>query len=184
MKYPKIIFAIFLAALLLAACSPAQAPVQYSMGQSTSTGCLTPAAGKIETCKINGATDPAAVPTQTVEPQLDLTKSDTQGAVSVEVKPENLDKPGDALIFEVSMNNHSVDLGMDLTQLAVLTTDTGKTVQALEWVAPRGGHHVAGKLSFPATLDGRNLLDGASSFTITINNVDAPTRTFTWQLAG
>ena len=184
MKYPKIIFAIFLTALFLAACSPAQAPVKYSMGQSTSTGCSTPAAGKIETCKVNRATDPTAVPTQTVEPQPDLTKSDAQGSVTVEVKPENLDKPGDALIFDVSMNTHSVDLGMDLTQLAVLTTDTGKTVQALKWDAPRGGHHVAGKLSFPAALDGKKLLDGASSFTITINNVDVPARIFTWQLTG
>jgi len=184
MKYPKIIFAILLAALLLAACSPAQAPVKYSMGQSTSTGCITPEAGKIETCKENGATDPTAVPTQTVEPQPDLTKSDAQASITVEVKPLNLEKPGDTLVFNVTMNTHSVDLGMDLTQLAVLTTDTGKSVQALKWDAPRGGHHVEGQLSFPATLDGKNLLDGARRISILIKDVAAPARIFTWQLTG
>ena len=154
------------------------------MGQSISTGCSTPEAGKVQPCKVNEAADPTAVPTKMEAAQPDLTKSDDQGAVSVEVKPENLDKPGDALIFDVSMNTHSVNLGMDLTQLAVLTTDTGKTVRAIKWDAPGGGHHVAGKLSFPATVDGKKLLDGASSLTITIKNVDVPARIFTWQLTG
>lgn len=180
MKYPKIIFVALLAVLFLAACSPAKAPVKYSLAQATSTGCSTPDAGKIATCKVNGATDPTAVPTQAVG----LTESDSQGAVTVEVKPLNLDKPGDTLVFDVSMNTHSVDLSMDLVELAVLSTDTGKTVQAVQWDAPRGGHHVAGKLSFPTTLDGNSLFDGARSITITIKDVYAPARTFTWQLPG
>jgi hypothetical protein len=182
MKYPKIIFVVILAALLLAACSPTKAPVKYSMGQSTSTGCSTSEAGKTGPCKVNGATDPTVVPTQAVGPQPDLSKSDAQGSVTVAVKPLNLDKPGDTLVFDVSMNTHSVDLSMDLATLATLTTDNGQTVQGIQWNGPKGGHHVEGKLTFPATYDGKPLLEGARELTLTIKNVDAPTRLFTWQL--
>lgn len=198
MKYPKIIFVVLLAALFLAACSPSKEPVKYSMAQTTSTGCSTPEAGKVGTCKVNGATDPTvvstqveatqidptAIPKQAADPQPDLTKSDDQGSVTVAVKPLNLDNSGDTLVFDVSMNTHMVDLSMDLALLTVLSTDTGKTVGALKWDGPRGGHHVEGKLSFPAALDGKSLLEGANSITITIKNVDAPARTFKWQLKG
>jgi hypothetical protein len=44
MKHPKIIFVVFLAVLLLVACSPAKALVKTSIRQSTSTGCSTPEA--------------------------------------------------------------------------------------------------------------------------------------------
>src|SRR5262245_28854448 len=43
----------------------------------------------------------------------DLTRTDEQGAVTVEVKPLNLNSPGQTIDFEVSMNTHSVNLGMD-----------------------------------------------------------------------
>lgn len=135
-----------------------------------------------------GPTTGESVNAQSGEPQNSVnsaqilgTKSDDQGAVAVEITPENFSHPGDTLIFDVSMNTHSVDLSMDLAKLAVLSTDTGKSVQATLWDAPRGGHHLEGKLSFPSMLDGKNLLDGAKSITLTITNVDAPTRTFTWQ---
>lgn len=50
------------------------------------------------------------------------------------------------------------------------------------WDAPRGGHHVEGKLIFPATQNGNSILDGATKLTLTITNVDAPTRIFEWEL--
>lgn len=187
MKYSKILIVFLLSALLLTACSVAKTAEIDSIKESGSTDCSTPETGKVGTCTANGATIPTAVSTQAVGPLPDatvsgLTKSDAQGSVTVEITPENLNELGDTLVFDVSMDTHSVDLSMDLAQLAVLTTDTGKTVQAIQWDAPSGGHHVEGKLSFPSILDGKNLLDGASNITITINNVDAPARTFTWQL--
>lgn len=112
----------------------------------------------------------------------DVTRSDQQGAVTVEVKPLNLVNPSDQLEFDVVMDTHSVDLSMDLATLATLTTDTGIIVQAAAWDAPRGGHHVEGKLIFPATKDGKSILDGASKLTLTIVNVDAPSRAFEWDL--
>ncbi len=161
MKLPKLAIIFLLSALLLGACSSAKAP------------------------GTNGATSvPPTVNREAAGPQLDLTRSDAQGAVTVELKPENLDQPTGALVFDVSMNTHMVDLSMDLAKLSVLATDTGKIVQAIQWQGPGGGHHVQGKLSFPATVDGAKVLEGAHSITITIKDVDAPVRNFTWQLPG
>jgi hypothetical protein len=176
MKFRSIVIIVMIAAFLLAACNgqnPSQAPTAEPSIQSEPV-----------------QTKPTTVPTQEmvatleVEVPANLTKSDAQGAVAMEITPTNLENPGDAVIFDVLMDTHSVDLSMDLAQLATFSTDTGKTVQATLWDAPRGGHHVKGKLSFPSTKDGSNLLDGAKSLTITITNVDVPTRTFTWSLSG
>ena len=112
----------------------------------------------------------------------DLSRSDGQGAVTVEVTPLNLDNPSEQLEFNVVMDTHSVDLGMDLAALATLTTDTGTAIQATTWDAPRGGHHVEGKLIFPATKDGKTILEGATKLTLTITDVDAPARVFEWPL--
>ncbi len=182
MKYSKIVILAFLSTIILAACSSTNPKAKFSMGEPTSTGCSTPIAGELGACSVNRSADPTIVPTQTSESTSDLTRSDEQGAVEFDVTPLNLDKPGDILIFDVSINTHSVDLSMDLTQLAVLSTNDGKTLQAIQWEAPKGGHHVEGKLSFPAILDGKDILAGASEITVTITNVDAPSRIFTWQL--
>lgn len=145
-------------ALVLAACSAAgpasdQAPVQ----------------------PVSAATEPAS-------PGNDLARSDEQGAVTVNVTPLNLDNPSDQLEFGIALETHSVDLSMDLATLATLTTDTGVTVQPTTWDAPRGGHHVEGKLIFPATKDGKTILDDASKLTLTIIDVDAPSRVFEWSI--
>lgn len=116
------------------------------------------------------------------DPSDSLTRSDQQGAVTVNVTPLNLNNPSDRLEFDVALETHSVDLSMDLAALATLTTDTGITVQATTWDAPRGGHHVEGKLIFPATKDGETILGDASKLTLTITDVDAPSRVFEWSV--
>jgi hypothetical protein len=80
------------------------------------------------------------------------------------------------------MDTHSIDLSMDLAALATLTTDNGQSVQATVWDAPLGGHHVSGTLSFPASVEGKAILDGASRPTLIIKDVDASERVFTWDL--
>lgn len=107
---------------------------------------------------------------------------DEQGAVAVSVTPLEASDDATTLDFEVAMNTHSVDLSMDLAQLATLVTDIGGEVQAVGWSGEAGGHHVSGVLSFPATDDGATLLQGATTITLTLENVDAPARTFTWSL--
>lgn len=127
---------------------------------------------------------PTAQPAQAsgAAPAQDLARADDQGAVTLVVTPLNLGNPGATLDFDVAMNTHSVDLGMDLTTLATLTTDTGRAVQAIRWDAPQGGHHVEGKLSFPASVDGASLLQGAAKLTLTLRNVDTPERAFVWEI--
>lgn len=114
----------------------------------------------------------------------DLKRTDGQGNVTVEVTPLNLSDSTDAvtLDFDVSLNTHSVDLSMDLAPLTTLTTDTGVSEQATKWEATPGGHHVSGKLIFAATKDGKGVLEGASKLTLTIANLDAPSRVFEWPL--
>lgn len=110
---------------------------------------------------------------------------DEQGAVSVAVTLINLaEADPETLIFEVAMNTHSVDLSMDLAALATLTTDNGHEVSATLWDAQPGGHHVSGRLSFPTIAGETSLLPGARQLTLTIRDVDAPERVFTWQLRG
>ena len=98
------------------------------------------------------------------------------------VKPLDLNSSADKLSFEVTLDTHSIDLSMDLAALATLTTDTGMSVQAIVWDAPLGGHHVSGTLSFPASVESKPILDGASKLTLIIKGVDAPERIFAWDL--
>ncbi len=111
-----------------------------------------------------------------------LIRTDSQGAVEFSVQPLNLDSPGDVITFEVSMNTHSVDLSMDLSTLATLSADNGYSVQGISWDGALGGHHVSGKLSFPARTDGKSILDGATKLTLSIKNVDGQERIFSWDL--
>jgi hypothetical protein len=112
----------------------------------------------------------------------DLTRTEIQGEVTLKVTPLNLDNPGDTLKFEVILDTHTLELDMDLATLAILTTDTGLTLQPTLWDAPKGGHHAEGTLAFPATLDGKSILDGVKQLTLTISDVDNATSTFTWDL--
>jgi hypothetical protein len=93
-----------------------------------------------------------------------------------------METPADTLEFDIAMNTHSVDLSMDLATLSKLSTDTGMTVQAAKWDAIPGGHHVSGKLIFPASANGTSILEGANKLTLTIVNVDAASRVFEWEL--
>ena len=126
---------------------------------------------------------PVPVPTESSSPSNDsATRTDEQGAIIIEITPLNLDAPTDTLEFDVVMDTHSIDLSMDLATLSTLTTDTGISVDATLWDAPLGGHHVEGKLIFPATKDGKFILEGATKLTLTIVNVDAPSRIFKWEI--
>lgn len=121
--------------------------------------------------------------TESVSPELaSATRMDDQGAIIFEVTPLNLDQTVESLEFKIVLTTHSIDLSMNLATTATLTTDTGVSVNSTLWDAPRGGHHVEGKLIFPATQDGKSILEGVGKLTLTITNVDALTRTFEWEL--
>ena len=125
--------------------------------------------------------DPAS--TNSASPEFDsATRMDDQGAIIFEVTPLDLNQTAESLVFNIVLTTHSIDLSMDLAATATLLTDTGVSVNSTLWDAPRGGHHVEGKLIFPAAQDGKSILDGATKLTLTITNVDAPTRIFEWEL--
>lgn len=185
MKPFQVIGALFIGlGLFLTACSGNTSPAQSAAFPATPIGCATQASGITGACKNDVISTPSS---ETAVRQQwgssgDLTRSDAQGAVTVEVKPINLGESAETLIFDVSMNTHSVDLSMDLAKLATLETDNGKIVQATAWDGPKGGHHVQGRLIFPAIYDGKPLLEDARELTLTIKDVDAPSRIFTWEL--
>lgn len=152
----SILFIISLLALILAACSGTD--VQTPVSQPAST----------ENASQN-QTSP-------------LERQDNQGAVMVTITPINLDNTGETLDFTVTLETHSVELDMDLPSLSTLKTDTGITVKGATWNGSSGGHHVEGTLSFPISQDGKPVLQDAKALTLMIQNVDAPERTFTWDL--
>lgn len=163
---------VFGVALLIASCSPAKA--------------ATPTLETVRTQSVTAVLENGGSATLTppVQSQPAAPQTDSQGMVTVEVTPENLQNPGDALVFDVAMNTHSVNLGMDLAKQATLMTDNDTPVPASRWDGPTtGGHHVSGKLTFPTTYNGKPVLQGATRVTVTITNVDAPARIFTWQLS-
>ena len=82
---------------------------------------------------------------------LSATRMDDQGAIIFEVTPLNLDQSIESLEFNIVLTTHSIDLSMELAETATLATDTGISVNSTLWDAPRGGHHVEGKLIFSAT---------------------------------
>jgi hypothetical protein len=126
---------------------------------------------------------PAPVSTKFTSPANDtVTRIDEQGAIIFEITPLDLGAPTDTFEFNVVLTTHSIDLSMDLAILSTLTTDTGISVEATRWDAPLGGHHVEGKLIFPANKDGKSILESATKLTLTILNVDAPSRIFEWEL--
>ncbi len=161
----SILALMLLAAALLSACQSAEAPPPQPL--------------EAEAQSAGGKSASPALPSYWVD---DQPQSDSQGAVVVEIRPRNLNNPGNFLEFAVAMNTHSVDLSMNLAQLATLRTDTGAEVQALAWDGPSGGHHVRGILRFPAVAEGQPLLtEDTRQITITLREVDAPERTFVWR---
>ena len=77
------------------------------------------------------------------------TISKTMGVVSVEITP-TLVEDDNAPVFDLVMNNHSIELSYDYTQIVTLTDDQGNTYKPTEWTGNSSGHHVNGKLIFPS----------------------------------
>jgi len=171
------LFGLAIAALALAACSGSQAQGAGLPDGEPAEAAASAAVGPTAP----GAAAPSA---QGRSPSQELARSDTQGAVAVIVSPSSWTRDAEGTLeFEVSMETHSVELSMDLAQLATLETDTGLTLEALDWSGGEG-HHVTGVLRFPsATPEGRPLLQAATLLTLTLRDVDAPARVFQWDLA-
>ncbi len=128
----KLILIAGVMALALAGCSsiaPSNAPAPQSAQPSAQPS-------QPSTAKSNGAKM--------------LTQSNEGGSVTVDVTPIALEG-GKPLAFEIAMNTHSVDLGDDLTKIAILRDDAGREFKPVAWDGPDGGgHHRSGTLQFAA----------------------------------
>lgn len=82
------------------------------------------------------------------EPTNGRVQTNSGGAVTIEVEWGGV--KNSALVFEVAMNTHSVDLDqVDLGKLAVLRDPEKKEYPPASWRAEAGGHHRSGLLTFP-----------------------------------
>jgi len=99
----------------------------------------------------------------------------TMGAVEVEVKPVST-QPGKDIVFELSMNTHSVELNYDYTKITTLTDDLGNSYKPTKWTGGSSGHHLSGQLIF-APFPGNT-----KELTLTLDGVDNKIESFSWQL--
>ena len=90
---------------------------------------------------------PPPVSSQPREPSSAPVQSSSGGSVTIEAK--SLGHQSDSLVFEVTMDTHSVNLDeYDLKQLATLKDDKGSEYRPVDWSSAPGSHHRSGKLVF------------------------------------
>lgn len=89
--------------------------------------------------------------------------------------------PAAGTVFHVKLDTHAVDLdALDLAN-AVLRNDRGEMLTARPWVAPKGGHHREGALTFEGAA--APFLAGATWIELVVPGVgDIPERTLRWGL--
>ncbi len=110
-----------------------------------------------------------------------LVQKSTGGAVSIDVKWLGVDN--DKLVFDVSMDTHSVDLDQyNLGSLSVLLDEQGKQYIPTSWESPSGGHHRNGTLTF-ATPD--SLSQGKTKYVelIVRDVAGVGERVFKWEVS-
>lgn len=93
------------------------------------------------------------------------------------------DGPVAGATFEVKLDTHSVDL--DAVDLAdtTLRNDRGESLAAAAWIAPKGGNHREGRLSFAG--DAEAFLTGTTWVEVDLRGIGGvPERTFRWEVGG
>jgi hypothetical protein len=172
MRYLKFVIVNLLLGVILTACAAAPgAPAKPAL---TPTLCPTPMGAKSEACALN----PGATARSTTAALGPVGPQPGATAATMAVQPLNLDQPGDSLLFQVTFASSAADANIDLAKRAVLTTDSGLSVQPVAWKPAAGG----GELSFPVRLNGIPLLANAKSITLTIRGAspETPERVFSW----
>ncbi|MDP2684535.1 MAG: hypothetical protein Q8P20_05795 [bacterium] len=104
-----------------------------------------------------------------------LTQNKTMGVVDVKITPVSVDNNKE-LVFELVMDNHSIDLSYDYTKIAVLTDNNDNSIYPSSWTGNSSGHHVEGKLLFPS------FSKNPKELTLTLNGVDNKIEAFNWKL--
>ena len=78
-------------------------------------------------------------------------QTNSQGNVTVQVKPLNISKASKIWVFEVDLETHTVELNQDLVKNSVIIDNQGKRYFPVAWEGDLlGGHHREGTLKFKA----------------------------------
>ncbi len=157
-----------LCVLLLAACSSAPTPA------ATSTPAPTKAASPPAVTPISSANRASSSPG--TESAFEM-QSNSGGSVTVDVKPAAL-RVGEPVAFDIAMNTHSVDLGDDMTKIAILRDDASREYNPVAWEGPGGGgHHRSGTLKFAPLVGKPKYIE------LVIKGLaKVPERVFRWEL--
>ena len=104
-------------------------------------------------------------------------KIDDQASVTVTVTPTLLSEESREWKFDITLSTHSVELDQDMTEIAILTDDSGKEYSPARWEgASAGGHHREGVLVFSP------ITPTPKSVELKITRIADTVRTFNWQL--
>ena len=103
------------------------------------------------------------------------------GGVAVSVTLLQPAESGSATIdFQLVMNTHRGSLPTDMLNVAKLLEKGGEVIPPLAWSGGKGGHHLKGKLSFPAD---RTAIGG--TFTLMLQGIDGQNDLrFEWTTTG
>jgi len=72
-------------------------------------------------------------------------QSQVGGEVEVTVVPKQL-TVGEEMIFEVTLNTHTVELDEDMTEIIKVSDSFGRDYRVVSWSGGKGGHHLSGEL--------------------------------------
>lgn len=102
-------------------------------------------------------------------------RTDDQLAVTVTVTPKDISPQSKEWSFDVTMNNHAIELNQDLVKNTILVDSQGKVYKPLRWEgAAAGGHHREGTLFF------ESIVSNPKSFELKISGVGDVVRSFVW----
>lgn len=133
--------------------------------------------GWILAATLGGVAAPLTALAQT-STEATATRSSSDRGVTVKVTPKLIGSSGNRWEFNIVLETHSADLSDDLTQIATLTTNDGRTLKPTGWVgAGPTGHHREGVLAFDVAAP----RPSAVELKIARPGESAP-RIFRWQL--
>ncbi|MDP3355394.1 MAG: hypothetical protein Q8M51_05975 [Polaromonas sp.] len=133
--------------------------------------------GWILAATLGGVVAPLSALAQT-STEATATRSSSDRGVTVKVTPKLIGSSGNRWEFNIVLETHSADLSDDLTQIATLTTNDGRTLKPTGWVgAGPTGHHREGVLAFDVAAP----RPSAVELKIARPGESAP-RIFRWQL--
>lgn len=138
---------------------------------------------------LSGLVVSAAASEMTPIPVDAAAKKSESGGVGMEIVFKGVSAEG--IVFDVAFDTMKMDappLDSDLSKLATLAVDGGAPIRPSSWTTRQTGHmghHLRGRLVFPAEEDGRPVLGpGAKVFELRLTGAQGePQGVFSWSIA-